>query len=392
MMPARHLIPLLLLLLRLASVAADHDAQPPLRRAFLETFDLRLDASDTPSPPSADTLQPAAPTRACPLPPCLPRHLGLPATTLQRLLTLAQASLDALSLALLVILIRGARSPRRRAGQQARRTLRRFLRRLASHDQALHALRTLCQLPPGASDAQLSDTLAQRHHRDLADACRDLAARRFAGDASPHRPSADAPDAAALPDARLRVALARHLRRTALSPHLLAVLSLIVVLLAAADSLRLCQRRLDAQDRDLIQRWGDADRHARAGNLSQALDILLDLHRHGIDTPEQSDNIALLLSLAPQPTAGASPHSLSPQAWQLHARLQRDDAPHRDRPLILEPNTILYASPDGETPIATLGDQPQTAHLLERLPAPGARRLVRTASHHAWVSPAQTLD
>ena len=115
MMPARHLIPLLLLLLRLASVAADHDAQPPLRRACLETFDLRLDASDTLSPPSADTLQPAAPTRACPLTPCLPRHLGLPATTLQRLLTLAQASLDALSLALLVILIRGARSPRRRA-------------------------------------------------------------------------------------------------------------------------------------------------------------------------------------------------------------------------------------------------------------------------------------
>ena len=80
------------------------------------------------------------------------------------------------------------------------------------------------------------------------------------------------------------------------------------------------------------------------------------------------------------------------QAWQLHARLQRDAAPHRDRPLTLEPNTILYASPDGETPIATLGDQPQTARLLERPPAPDARRLVRTVSHHAWVSPAKTLD
>ncbi|MGN0880402.1 MAG: hypothetical protein ACI4WT_13265 [Oligosphaeraceae bacterium] len=396
MTPPRHLITILLVLLWLASVAADHDAQPPFRRAFLETFDLRLAPPDTTSQPSADASPPAVAARSCPLTPCLPRHLGLPSPTLQRLLTLGQAGLLALSLLPLVLLIRHARSPQQRASRQARRTLRRFLHHQANLNEAFHALRTLCQLPPGASDAHLADTLAQQRHRDLADACRDLAQRRFAVS-----PPADAPDSAshasAAPassqaDTHFRDALARFLRRAALSPQTAVLLSLSVMLLCAAVALHHHQRLLNTRDQHLTQRWRDADRHARAGNLSEALDLLLDLHRHGIDTPEQSDNLALLLSLAPQSSAGASPHSLSPQAWQLHARLQRDASPYRVRPLILEPHTILYASPDGETPIATLGDQPQTARLLERLPSPNARLLIRTASHHAWVSPAQTLD
>ena len=396
MTPHRHLIPLLLVLLQLASVAADHDAPPPLRRAFLETFDLRLDAPDTPAQPTADAPQPASPARACPLTPCLPRHLGLPAPTLQRLLTLGQASLLALSLLPLVLLIRRARSPRHRARRQARQTLRRCLHRQADLNETLQALRTLCQLLPGATDTHLADTLVQQRHHDLADACRNLAQHRFAVS-----PPADAPDNAAhasvapassQADTHFRIALARFLRRTALSPQTTALLALIVLPLCGAVALHHHQRLLDALDQHLAQRWGDADRSARAGHLSQALDLLLNLHRHGIDTPEQSDNIALLLSLSPTPSAGASPHSLSPQAWQLHARLQRDVSPYGNRPLILEPNTILYASPDGETPIATLGDQPQTARLLERASSPHARLLVRTASHHAWVSPAQTLD